>query len=215
MFKSSVLVAAVLATASAVSAATISTPTALVQCQPVLLTWEGVQGKAYVTILPGKQTSATPLVTFAPQDASSTSIKWVPNLAAGTEVTLAISDDTGVTNYSGTAAVRAGTDTSCLNSDSSAAAAGSSDTTSSSSGSSGSSSDSSSSSGSASSSSSGSSSRSSSTSSPSSSSSTSASSPSSSSKNSTANQKSGASTNAASMISTGLAAAAVALAIFA
>lgn len=45
MFRFTVLVAAVLATTSAVSAATVSTPTALTQCQPVLITWSDAQGK--------------------------------------------------------------------------------------------------------------------------------------------------------------------------
>ncbi|TKY89627.1 hypothetical protein EX895_001412 [Sporisorium graminicola] len=135
MFKSSVLLAAVLAAASAVSAAQINTPTSLVQCQPVLLQWSDAQGTVYVSILPGKQTSATPLVSFAPQSSGTTSIKWVPNLPADTDVTLAISDGTGVTNYSGTVSVRAGTDPTCLSSSGSAAADGSTATTGSSSGS--------------------------------------------------------------------------------
>ncbi|CDS01144.1 hypothetical protein [Sporisorium scitamineum] len=112
MFKFSVLLATVLAAASTASAASINTPTALVQCQPVLLQWSDAQGTVYVSVLPGKQVSAAPLVSFSPQSAGTDSIKWVPNLPAGTDVTLSISDSTGKVAYSGTVTVRAGTDTS-------------------------------------------------------------------------------------------------------
>ncbi|KIS67926.1 uncharacterized protein UMAG_03977 [Mycosarcoma maydis] len=211
MFKFTVLVAAVLATTSAVSAATVSTPTALTQCQPVLITWSDAQGKVYVSVLPGKETSAAPLVRFAPQDAGTTSIKWVPNLPAGQDITLSISDDSGVTNYSGTVTVRAGTDTSCLNTSGSAAADGSAATTGSSSSSgSGSSSNSSGSSGSSGSASSPSSSGKSSTSNTSSANSAN--------QTSSGNSSSGATSfraDTTAMVSSALAVAAVAVAVFA
>lgn len=83
-----------------------------------------------MSILPDKQISATPLVAFDPKDASTSGIKWVPNLPEGTAVTLSISDDTGVKNYSNTITVLKGGDQSCLKDGTSAAASGSSSTTS-------------------------------------------------------------------------------------
>ncbi|KAJ1597048.1 hypothetical protein NDA14_004246 [Ustilago hordei] len=245
-----ILVAAVIAAAGAVSAAQINTPASLTQCQPILLTWTGAQGKTYVKVLPANQPSATPLLSFAPQDAGLTSLKWVPNLPANTQVSFAISDDSGETNYSAPATILAGQDTACLDSNGSAAAEGSTATTGSSgsSGSSGSagsagSSGSSGSSGSAGSSgssgsagspgssgsagspsSSNSGSSSSGSSSPAGSSSGNSGSASSSNKApaasgsntpSSSKQSSGATSNAASMVGTGLAVAAAAVAVFA
>ncbi|KAJ1024985.1 hypothetical protein NDA18_004271 [Ustilago nuda] len=248
-----ILVAAVIAAAGAVSAAQINTPTSLTQCQPILLTWTGAQGKTYVKVLPANQPSATPLLSFAPQDAGLTSLKWVPNLPPNTQVSLAISDDSGETNYSAPATILPGQDTACLDRNGSAAAEGSTATTGSagSSGSSGSagsagsagssgspgSPGSSSSAGSPSSSNSGSSnsgssnsgssnpgSSSSGSSSPAGSSSGNSGSASSSNKApaasgsntpSSSKQSSGATSNAASMVGTGLAVAAAAVAVFA
>ncbi|EST04568.1 hypothetical protein PSEUBRA_006315 [Kalmanozyma brasiliensis GHG001] len=214
MFKFTVVAAAALAATSAVSAAQIGTPAAITQCQPVLLNWTGAQGKVYVSVIPGSQPSAAPLVTFAPQDAGTTSLRWVPNLPANTPITLAISDDSGVQSYSGQVTIRAGTDTSCLNSNASAAASGSADTTNSGS-SSGSGSGSSSSS-----SSSGSSGSGSSSSSPSSSGR-----PAASSSSSPSSQQTGSSSNTSgatsfradtgAFVTSGLAVAAAAIAIFA
>ncbi|SPC63014.1 uncharacterized protein UHOD_06022 [Ustilago sp. UG-2017b] len=257
-----ILVAAVIAAAGAVSAAQINTPASLTQCQPILLTWTGAQGKTYVKVLPANQPSATPLLSFAPQDAGLTSLKWVPNLPANTQVSFAISDDSGETNYSAPATILAGQDTACLDSNGSAAAEGSTATTGSSgssgsagsagsagssgsagsagsagsSGSSGSagsagSAGSSGSSGSAGSSNSGSSSSgssspadsssgnsgsaSSSNKAPAASGSSTPSAPSGSNTTSSSKQSSGATSNAASMVGTGLAVAAAAVAVFA
>ncbi|PWY97208.1 hypothetical protein BCV70DRAFT_222203 [Testicularia cyperi] len=120
-----VAASALLASQALADGLIINTPSSLTQCQAALITWSGAQGKTYVTVLPGGQPSAEPLVSFDVQDANSSGIKWIPNLPEGTSVTLAISDDTGVKNYSNTAVVRKGPDQSCIKDGQPAAAPGS------------------------------------------------------------------------------------------
>lgn len=95
------------------AAATVNTPSSLVQCQPAAITWSGAssQGSVYLSVIQGQTVGSTPLVSFAPQSGSSGSLTWSKvNITAGTEITVVINDATGVVNYSSQAKVLSGDD---------------------------------------------------------------------------------------------------------
>jgi hypothetical protein len=104
--------AAVLALASSTMAITIATPSesALVVCQPILLSWsDGVPPYFPSVVAPGpgqlyKQFDQT----------DATSLTWKVDIPVGTNVVMAIKDSTGAQQYSGTVTVKPGSDTSCL-----------------------------------------------------------------------------------------------------
>lgn len=90
----------------------IQSPASLVTCQPALLSFSGGQAPYYISVLPGGQPSATPLVQFPVQNGNS--YTWTVNLPAGSSYSLQIRDSTGAVNYSSELPVQAGTDTSCI-----------------------------------------------------------------------------------------------------
>lgn len=99
----------------------IETPTNLVVCQPALLSWGGGTPPYFPAVIPGGQPSAASLKDFP--ETSGTSLTWNVDLAAGTEVSLRLTDSTGAVNYAERVTIRAGTNTNCLNGNSSAPAA--------------------------------------------------------------------------------------------
>jgi len=103
------------------SALTVASPAALTTCQPVKLSWSDGTAPYYPTIIPGGDPSGTPLVQF--NTTSSDSVTWMVNLAAGTQVTIAVTDSTGTENYSSVVTIQAGTSTSCVGASSAAVAA--------------------------------------------------------------------------------------------
>lgn len=113
--KSYATVAALLSAVSAVlaqSGAVIQSPASLVQCQPVLLNWNGGSAPYYISVIPGGQASAAALKTFSTQTGNS--LTWVVDLPVQ-EITLKIVDASGAINYSSPIPIQAGSDTSCVN----------------------------------------------------------------------------------------------------
>ncbi|KZT55234.1 hypothetical protein CALCODRAFT_518847 [Calocera cornea HHB12733] len=90
----------------------VLTPAAVVTCQDTLLAWGGGQAPFYVSIIPGGQVSAQPIESFPATSASN--IDWLVNLAAGTSISIQVTDAAGWIAYSSPVTVQAGTSTSCL-----------------------------------------------------------------------------------------------------
>ncbi|EST06421.1 hypothetical protein PSEUBRA_004318 [Kalmanozyma brasiliensis GHG001] len=118
----SVAAAAVVLAGSASALATINTPPSITQCQPASLQWSNAQGTVRINVLPGGQVSAAPIESLPNQSGASGSYAWTVNIASGTNITLAITDDTGATNYASPLVVLSSSDSSCIG----AAATGSS-----------------------------------------------------------------------------------------
>ncbi|CAD6570087.1 MAG: hypothetical protein CYPHOPRED_003736 [Cyphobasidiales sp. Tagirdzhanova-0007] len=78
---------------AAVSALTVNTPAALVQCQPAQLSWDDGTAPYYLAIIPGGQPSAAALENLPQQ--SGTSMTWTVDQAAGTSITVKVTDSTG------------------------------------------------------------------------------------------------------------------------
>ncbi|KAH9823551.1 secreted protein [Melampsora americana] len=76
----------------------VNTPTSVVQCLPVQLSWSGGQPPYFLSLIPGGQPSGTPLEDLGQQ--TGTSYSWKADLPANTAVTVQIRDSTGVLNYS-------------------------------------------------------------------------------------------------------------------
>jgi len=91
----------------------INTPASAVQCQPLLLTWTGGQAPYFLSILPGGQPSATPIIDFGQQN--STSITWLVNIPSGTSVGLTLRDSTGALAQSAPFNILPSSDSGCLN----------------------------------------------------------------------------------------------------
>lgn len=76
---------------SAIAQGVVNSPAVIIQCQPVQLSWT-IPGTVFLSIIPGGQPSAAPLVDFGSQAASP--YTWTPALAAGTSITIrAINSD--------------------------------------------------------------------------------------------------------------------------
>ncbi|KAG7571541.1 hypothetical protein FFLO_00557 [Filobasidium floriforme] len=118
MFFSKLTAAAVLAV-TAVSAQ-INTPAALYQCQPIQISWVPSTGPYYLSVIPGGQPSATPLLDFGQVENSP--ITWNVNISAGTSVGFTLVDSTGVPKYSDALTIRPGSSDACLSSSGAAAA---------------------------------------------------------------------------------------------
>ncbi|ORY34067.1 hypothetical protein BCR39DRAFT_463001 [Naematelia encephala] len=99
-----VALAAVGLVGTAVHGLTVSSPASLTQCQPAALSWSDGTAPYYVDILPGGQPSATALENLGEQ--SGTSYTWTVNIAAGTSITVRVTDSTGVINYSSAVTIR-------------------------------------------------------------------------------------------------------------
>lgn len=92
-----VILAAAIAAAAA-QQLTVNTPTSVVHCLPVQLTWSGGQPPYYVSLLPGGQPTASPIADLGQQ--TGTSLSWKATIPANTPVTVQIRDSTGTLNYS-------------------------------------------------------------------------------------------------------------------
>lgn len=115
MMKYSTFVAAVaLASVQSVWGLMINTPTSVVQCQPILLTWSGGQPPYFLSALPGGQASAPALKSW--DSTSDTSVTWTVDLQAGTSLTMSIKDSTGAIAYSDAVTIQSSSQTDCLSS---------------------------------------------------------------------------------------------------
>ncbi|KAG8944940.1 hypothetical protein FRC03_001864 [Tulasnella sp. 419] len=91
---------------------TINTPSGVVVCLPVMLTFSGTQPPFILEIHPGGQPDTPALKTFEPTSANS--LTWVVDQPAGTSLTLVIRDAIGRTNPSAPFTVLPG-NPACLN----------------------------------------------------------------------------------------------------
>ncbi|KAF5371859.1 hypothetical protein D9615_009566 [Tricholomella constricta] len=94
-------------------ALTINTPTNVVQCQPILLTWADGEPPYFLSAIPGGQPSAAAIKTFPNQNGNT--FTWNVDLPAGTSITLSLKDNTGVQAYSDIVEIKGGSDSSCVN----------------------------------------------------------------------------------------------------
>ncbi|RSH87460.1 hypothetical protein EHS25_003370 [Saitozyma podzolica] len=102
----------ILAAATAVMAQLqIFTPASLVQCQPVLVSWQGGTSPYFVSIIPGGQTTAAAIKNFG--QTSATSLTWTVDIPAGQSITFKIVDSTGNINYGSPLTIQSGS-SGCL-----------------------------------------------------------------------------------------------------
>ncbi|KAG8970580.1 hypothetical protein FRC03_006709 [Tulasnella sp. 419] len=91
----------------------INTPTGVVQCLPVQLTFSGTAPPFFISIHPGGQPDTPALKTF--ENVSGNSVTWTVDQPAGRQLTLVIRDAQGRTNPSAPFNVQPSDNTSCLN----------------------------------------------------------------------------------------------------
>ncbi|TXT14770.1 uncharacterized protein COLE_00963 [Cutaneotrichosporon oleaginosum] len=122
--KSAVLAATIFALGVAAQGAEpqINTPTSLVQCQPIKITWTGGKPPYWVSALPGGEPGGVPLKDWGQQ--TGTELTWTVDLPAGTSISMQVKDSNGAINYAQAVSVRAGSDTKCLDGASSGTGAG-------------------------------------------------------------------------------------------
>ncbi|KAF4618896.1 hypothetical protein D9613_009800 [Agrocybe pediades] len=93
--------ACLMAGSIAASPLVINTPSSIVTGKPNLITWEGGNGKdchSYMNSVLAPQESISEDIGAAP--AGATSLVWIADLPAGTEVDFEIQDSTGVVKQS-------------------------------------------------------------------------------------------------------------------
>ncbi|KAG6917004.1 hypothetical protein DXG01_004269 [Tephrocybe rancida] len=116
--KSFIAATTVLSLAQGIFALTINTPASVVQCQPVLFTWQDGTAPYYLSLIPGGQASAAAIKTFPNQD--GTSYTWPKvDIQANIGVTISLKDSTGAQAFSDIVTIGSSPDTSCLNASSS------------------------------------------------------------------------------------------------
>ncbi|EIM91078.1 uncharacterized protein STEHIDRAFT_152753 [Stereum hirsutum FP-91666 SS1] len=115
------LLTATLLSAAAIRGAradfTIDTPASLVQCQAQQITWSQTTGPYNLIVVSAADPCGDDLVDLGDHDGLS--MTWTVNVAAGTEVLLALEDETGEEAWTGAVTVAASDDSSCLSSSSS------------------------------------------------------------------------------------------------
>jgi len=116
--KSIVAVAVALAYAQSVFGFTVNTPTNVVQCQPILITWADGVPPYFPSIIPGGQPSAPALKTF--DTTSATSLTW--NVDIGGSITIALKDSTGATAFTDIVNIQSSPSGSCASSSGAASA---------------------------------------------------------------------------------------------
>ena len=112
-FSTKLSVAAAFA-AVANAALTVNSPAALIQCQPVSLSWSGstAGGPYFVSLIPGGQASAAPLADLG--EVAESPLSYTVAVPSGTSVTIRVVDASGNPNYSDPITVQAGSSDSCL-----------------------------------------------------------------------------------------------------
>lgn len=106
---------AVVFAAAAAALPVINTPPSITQCTPASLQWSNAEGTVRIFILPGGQVSAAPIKSLPDQTGASGSYVWNVDVASGTNITIAISDGTGTTNYASPLVVLPSSNSACLN----------------------------------------------------------------------------------------------------
>ncbi|KAF8554391.1 hypothetical protein OG21DRAFT_1522464 [Imleria badia] len=105
---------------------TLNTPSSVVECEPVQITWSGGSSPFYLSglrnsIHPGSTPNGAALESF-PSVTSSPYI-WTVNIASGTSIGFTLIDGSGATAQTAAVTVSAGSSTSCSNSTSAATGA--------------------------------------------------------------------------------------------
>jgi len=92
---------------------TVSSPSSVVECEPVQLSWNGGTAPYFLSLIPGGQASAPAIKQFPTQ--SGTSYTWLADLPSGTTFTISLKDSSGSQQYSSIITIQNGTSTSCVN----------------------------------------------------------------------------------------------------
>ncbi|KAG8914305.1 hypothetical protein FRC01_004131, partial [Tulasnella sp. 417] len=95
----------------AVADPSINTPTGVIECLPVQLTFSGSSPPFIITIVPGGEPGAAPLTTVG--TTSETTLTWVANLPPNVNYTCVIRDSLGRTNPSAPFMIYPGSTTNC------------------------------------------------------------------------------------------------------
>ncbi|KAG7089584.1 hypothetical protein E1B28_011251 [Marasmius oreades] len=91
---------------------TMNTPTNLVTCQPVQLTWMGGTAPYFVSIQDGNNPSGAALQQFPPQN--GTAVTWTVNIPPNTRLVLLLRDSNGQTSLTAPITVQPGSSTDCV-----------------------------------------------------------------------------------------------------
>ncbi|KAF9267754.1 hypothetical protein L218DRAFT_644904 [Marasmius fiardii PR-910] len=94
------------AIAGALAQVTMNTPSNLVVCQPVQLTWSGGLAPYFISVQDGNNPSGPALQRF--DNENGTSLTWLVNLQAGTSVGFLLRDSNGATSQTASVTVQAG-----------------------------------------------------------------------------------------------------------
>ncbi|CAE6477819.1 hypothetical protein ACGC1H_002690 [Rhizoctonia solani] len=116
LFRTSSVLAFV-AVAIAQADPSINTPAAVVQCQPAQIAFTATRTPVFVSIIPGGNPGAAPLVDLGQQNASP--FTWTANVTQGTPITFQIRDSSGAVAYSAPIIIQPNSDSSCLGTQSS------------------------------------------------------------------------------------------------
>jgi hypothetical protein len=101
------------ASAFAQSGFTINTPSNVAQCRPLQLTWTGGQPPYFLTVTPGAQPNAQPLVNLG--QVNGTSFTWTKvNIQANTQIDFNLLDNNGALAQTAPVTVNDSGDSSCL-----------------------------------------------------------------------------------------------------
>jgi hypothetical protein len=95
-----------------------------------LIAWTGTSGTVYLTIIPGGQPSAAPLLDLGQFPTGTNGYTWTPSpqeIPAGTSITISLTDSTGTPAYSDQITIREGSGT-CAPSSGSAVSGAASET---------------------------------------------------------------------------------------
>ncbi|KAK0204728.1 hypothetical protein DFS33DRAFT_685738 [Desarmillaria ectypa] len=92
-------------------ALTINIPSGVTECEPSALSWSGGTAPYYLSIYPGGVSTGSTLESFGATNV--TSYTWTCDITAGTSVTFAIKDSTGLIAYADAVAVQEGSSSSC------------------------------------------------------------------------------------------------------
>ncbi|KAH9940956.1 hypothetical protein B0H21DRAFT_780267 [Amylocystis lapponica] len=114
----SVALFATLAIKGARADLTIDTP-ALIQCQPVNITWDQTQGPYNLIVVPADDPCGDIIADLG--DFDDTSAQWTPNITAGKAAMFSLEDAAGNEAWSGTMTIQGSNDSSCISGVSSAA----------------------------------------------------------------------------------------------
>jgi len=101
---------------------TINTPTNVISCTPLQITFSGGSPPYIISVHPGATPNADALVTFP--NVTGSPFTWTAvNYASGTSLDLTLRDNTGASAQSAPFSVQSGGSTSCLNSTASGSSA--------------------------------------------------------------------------------------------